>query len=490
MFKQNGHEYTAYPCRFHQGGAFTWPRAMFCKTEQYNNAAFGAGGFDKTSSTPVGYRPPHTDDMAIKDGGMGATGVGNVGGTGSISAALQRLVHIEIGAALAGIGATSSVNLAGGRNAGATIDGSSSLDVDITTQAWIAAVLAGVGALPTVNLAGGLNAIATIAGSGSIDADIVATAAIVAAITGTGAMLPASLAGGLNAVAAIAGAGSLEADILATANVVAAMVGLGQITAAQLVGALQASATIAGSGSITAGLVGAGVIASTIAGIGDLTAHAFVTAALSAALAGQGEITAAHLAGGMYLAASLAGSGIVTTAMLDAIANLEATIYIGAQPTVGDIVNGVFGAIATMFDVPGTMGNKINAAGSAGDPWTTPLPGTYPLGSAGNIIAATAVDAASAVSEAANAAVEAATAAIVAAAAKASADTAVVNTVQIEAVVDNLHDARFGGWELDVVACQQIYRRADGTVLARFNLFDKNNNPSVVNVYKRVPVPV
>jgi len=37
-------------------------------------------------------------------------------------------------------------------------------------------------------------------------------------------------------------------------------------------------------------------------------------------------------------------------------------------------------------NIPGTMGAKVNAAASAGDPWSTMLPGAYPEGSAGDLL--------------------------------------------------------------------------------------------------------
>jgi hypothetical protein len=46
----------------------------------------------------------------------------------------------------------------------------------------------------------------------------------------------------------------------------------------------------------------------------------------------------------------------------------------------------VWDALSTEFNVPGTMGNKLNSASAAGDPWTADLPGTYPEGSAGFIL--------------------------------------------------------------------------------------------------------
>jgi hypothetical protein len=38
------------------------------------------------------------------------------------------------------------------------------------------------------------------------------------------------------------------------------------------------------------------------------------------------------------------------------------------------------------FNTPGTMGNKLNSASAAGDPWTAELPGTYGEGSAGSLM--------------------------------------------------------------------------------------------------------
>ncbi|MCV5968722.1 hypothetical protein, partial [Lactococcus petauri] len=48
----------------------------------------------------------------------------------------------------------------------------------------------------------------------------------------------------------------------------------------------------------------------------------------------------------------------------------------------------VWGALATAINDPGTAGAALLAAGSAGDPWTTPLPGSYAAGSAGALVGA------------------------------------------------------------------------------------------------------
>ena len=58
----------------------------------------------------------------------------------------------------------------------------------------------------------------------------------------------------------------------------------------------------------------------------------------------------------------------------------------GAAVTPTSVAAEVWGTVAAAFNVAGTMGNKMNSAASAGDPWTTSLPGAYAAGSAGQII--------------------------------------------------------------------------------------------------------
>lgn len=48
----------------------------------------------------------------------------------------------------------------------------------------------------------------------------------------------------------------------------------------------------------------------------------------------------------------------------------------------------VWGALAAAINEPGTAGAALLAAGSAGDPWGTPLPGAYAAGSAGALVGA------------------------------------------------------------------------------------------------------
>jgi hypothetical protein len=66
---------------------------------------------------------------------------------------------------------------------------------------------------------------------------------------------------------------------------------------------------------------------------------------------------------------------------------MEADIYVNqSEATVQQLVEGVWNAIAADFNNPGTTGQALGAAGSAGDPWITTLPGAYTGDQAGAIV--------------------------------------------------------------------------------------------------------
>lgn len=65
---------------------------------------------------------------------------------------------------------------------------------------------------------------------------------------------------------------------------------------------------------------------------------------------------------------------------------VEQVVAQAAQPTVGEIADGVWDEAISGHLTAGTTGNKLNAASSAGDPWSTELPGEYGDGTAGEIL--------------------------------------------------------------------------------------------------------
>lgn len=58
----------------------------------------------------------------------------------------------------------------------------------------------------------------------------------------------------------------------------------------------------------------------------------------------------------------------------------------GSGASAATIAAEVWNSTATSFNTAGTMGNKVNSAASAGDPWTTTVPGSYTSGQAGYVI--------------------------------------------------------------------------------------------------------
>lgn len=84
-----------------------------------------------------------------------------------------------------------------------------------------------------------------------------------------------------------------------------------------------------------------------------------------------------------------AGSGTFdeTTDSVEAIRDRGDTAWgAGAVPSVAQIADGVWDEASADHNAAGTMGNKLNSAASAGDPWTTSLPGAYAGGTAGKIV--------------------------------------------------------------------------------------------------------
>ena len=127
-------------------------------------------------------------------------------------------------------------------------------------------------------------------------------------------------------------------------------------------------------------------LATSIAGSGDITTASLVgTVALATVLSGSGAVTAG-LSLISFLNSTINGTGTVN-ADLKGKLSMAATIYVNeSEATVQQIVAGVWNALTADYNATGTMGEAMGAAGTAGDPWTTSLPGAYGAGTAGNII--------------------------------------------------------------------------------------------------------
>lgn len=124
------------------------------------------------------------------------------------------------------------------------------------------------------------------------------------------------------------------------------------------------AAHIYGSSTIVAPLKGAGNIVGSSTGLGSVDVNGFMTMERTVTIEGLGDIVITPKGYG----------------------NLSITIDIGSRPSAFDITQAVLNALATQYNIAGTIGNKINSAASAGDPWSTVIPGSYEPGSAGQLL--------------------------------------------------------------------------------------------------------
>lgn len=162
--------------------------------------------------------------------------------------------------------------------------------------------------------------------------------------------------------------------------------GSGTVSNAAQVAGLFGSAGLNGSGTISNAAAGLIVqMVASLVGSGSLTASISGQLQAVAALVGSGNLTAAAgaLAG---MVANLSGSGTLTGAQ-EALGTMTADIFVNqSQAEVEQIVEAVWNAFASEYNISGTMGQKLNGAGSAGDPWTTDLTSYTTDGTAGKIL--------------------------------------------------------------------------------------------------------
>ena len=173
-------------------------------------------------------------------------------------------------------------------------------------------------------------------------------------------------------------------------------------------GGMAASGTLLGSGALgltngqylagmkqmTGPLAGIGIISNptlqlivsmigVLSGTGALSGTLAGSAAMIASLAGQGNLTAAIQALA-WLTSQLIGEGSASASNLTAIGHMEADLYVNSgTASTKELAAEVWNSVAASFDESGTMGNKLNAAGTAGDPWTADLDDYETEGTAG-----------------------------------------------------------------------------------------------------------
>jgi hypothetical protein len=171
--------------------------------------------------------------------------------------------------------------------------------------------------------------------------------------------------GELSSTTQIGGMGSLTSGMASGKALTSALDGSGTISSASMALVTSMIAALSGSGVLTAAMVGTTQMAASLAGSGNLAGAMNVLAGLVANLSSTGSLTA-ELRGDLYMAAD---------------------IYVNSGTAeVNQIVAAVWSALAAEYNESGTMGEKLNGAGSAGDPWTTDLTGYNTTDTAGKIM--------------------------------------------------------------------------------------------------------
>lgn len=164
---------------------------------------------------------------------------------------------------------------------------------------------------------------------------------------------------------------------------------------------------IEGEGGLEGDLIPSYPMSIDMTGSGDLAATAALVVAMSIAMTGSGDL-AATILGRLNASLDLTGSGDLSASMtgianlgldLTGSGDLDATIAAYGNMAIDIVVTGtglstanvgpaVWSALAAANNVPGTMGEKLNDAGSASNPWTEVLEGGYTAGDLQRLMAA------------------------------------------------------------------------------------------------------
>jgi hypothetical protein len=153
-----------------------------------------------------------------------------------------------------------------------------------------------------------------------------------------------------------------------------------------------ATADISGSGSLAAvgGLIVQAI--ADLAGSGDITdgdLKAFLAAVAS--ISGSGGISDAEATGLGALICAITGTGTAAGSTATGVGELTADLVVtGTGLTTGNVGQAVWSAIASANNTSGTMGEKLNDAGSASNPWTEVIESGYTAAEILKLLAAVA----------------------------------------------------------------------------------------------------
>lgn len=179
------------------------------------------------------------------------------------------------------------------------------------------------------------------------------------------AFMLADKGGELSSTTLISGATSVVTNLTKGIGIATDIAGSGDLISPSLSLVIQLAASILGEATLSASLVGKLEMASAMAGSGDLTSALSLIANVVTEMAGSGTMEATAFG----------------------TADMSATFSSSSTLSPENLAAAVWNSVAAAFNTAGTMGNKLNSAASAGDPWGTALPGSYLSTEAGGILA-------------------------------------------------------------------------------------------------------
>lgn len=243
--------------------------------------------------------------------------------------------------------------------------------------------VSGLNEFQDLNLAGGLNGESAWSGNGDLNGQLGALAFLISSLTSNG-----DLSGSINAAVSIAanlaGSGDLNGALSALVEIAADLNGNGDLSST-LSSALYMTADLVGSGDMVGGIQALVQILSDITGTSSLTSSIIGNWDMTVSLSGNGALLA-NINALAHILSDLSSSGTIVLNNGAVPGSLSADITSASELSPENLAAAVWNSIAASFNDAGTMGNKLNNAASAGDPWGTALPGAYADGEAGKIL--------------------------------------------------------------------------------------------------------
>jgi hypothetical protein len=227
----------------------------------------------------------------------------------------------------------------------------------------------------TSNLAGGLNAESSILASGDItNADLLGLAFLISSLN-QASDLTASISGSVSIATDLVGSGDLNGALGALVGIIADLNGQGDLNA-DIAGAIQIIANLSGAGNIEGAIFATIDLISNITGTSDLTSVILGNWNMISDLVGNSTLTADILAKA-FLEMNFTSANSLTLNNGAVVGSMSSDITSLSELSPESLASNIWNALASKYNTVGTMGEKMNGAGSAGNPWTEIIEGTY-----------------------------------------------------------------------------------------------------------------